>query len=125
MQNWHQKGASTSSIEAASIHTRQLIPYKSHHVSGNQTRKLSLNTMTCTPEHGSVKMTSQSLIAITKTSEHLNHPKSQYNLKKQLTKCGALRELYEEIRQKLSLRQTDRTKERTRIITCSLMRILV
>ena len=33
--------------------------YKSHHVSGNQTRKLSLNTMICTPEHGSVHMRNQ------------------------------------------------------------------
>ena len=39
--------------------------YQSHHVNGNQTRKLSLNKMIYTPEHGSVSMTSQYLIAIT------------------------------------------------------------
>ena len=39
--------------------------YQSHHLNGNQTCKLSLNTMTCMPEHGSVNMRSQSLIAIT------------------------------------------------------------
>ena len=39
--------------------------YKSHHVSGKQAQKLSLNTMSCTPEHGSVNMRIQFLIGIT------------------------------------------------------------
>ena len=33
--------------------------HQSHHANGNQTRKLSLNMMIYTPEHGSVNMTSQ------------------------------------------------------------------
>ena len=37
--------------------------YQSQHANGNQTRKLSLNVMTYTPEHGSVNMMSQYLIA--------------------------------------------------------------
>ena len=39
--------------------------YQSQHVNVNQTRKLSLNMMINTPEHGSVNMMSQYLIAIT------------------------------------------------------------
>ena len=39
--------------------------YKSRHVIGNQTQKLSLNTIICTPDHGSVNTRSQSLIATT------------------------------------------------------------
>ena len=39
--------------------------YESHRLNGNQTRKLSLYMIICTPEHGNVNMRSQSLIAIT------------------------------------------------------------
>ena len=39
--------------------------YQSHNMNGNQTQKLSWNTMICTPERGSVNPTSPLLIAIT------------------------------------------------------------
>ena len=60
--------------------------YQSHHANGNQTRKLSLNMMIYTPEHGSVSTTSQYLTAIAITWSNLIHAKSQYDLKKQPTK---------------------------------------
>ena len=99
--------------------------YQPHRANGNQTGKLPLNMMIYTPEHGSVNMTSQYSIAITMIWQHLIHPKSQSDLKKPLMKWGALRELYEGITHKISLRQTDRMTEWIRITTCSLMRILV
>ena len=39
--------------------------FKSHHLIGNHTQKVSLNTMICTPEHGSVNTRSQSLVTTT------------------------------------------------------------
>ena len=69
---------------------------------GNQTRKLSLNMMIYTPEHGSVIMTSQYLIAIAIIWSYLIDPKSQYNLKKQQMKRGALQEPYRRSPQRFS-----------------------
>ena len=81
--------------------------YQSHHANGNQTQKLALNVTIYTPEHGSVNMTRQFLIAFTITWQPLVHPKFQDDSNKQLMKWGALREPYQEIPQKLFLvRQT-------------------
>ena len=82
--------------------------YQSHHAKGNQTRKLSLNMMTYTPEHGSVNMMSQYLKAITIIWQRLVHPKLQYDPSKQPTKWGTLREPYEKIPQNLLLSHIDR-----------------
>ena len=99
--------------------------YKSPHANSNQTRNRSLNMMTYTPEHGSVKMMSQNLIAITIIWYHLAQPKSQYDLKKQLMKWGALRKPDQKIPQNFFLSQTDRMTEWTLITIRSLMRMPV
>ena len=51
--------------------------YQPHNASGNQTRKLSSHTMTYTPGHGNVNMTSQYLTAITIIWQHPVHPRLQ------------------------------------------------
>ena len=57
--------------------------YQSHHANDNQTRKLSLNMMIYTLEHGSVNMTSQYLVAITiipgNSPEFIPQPNSPYD----------------------------------------------
>ena len=99
--------------------------YQPHHANGNRTRKLSINMMIYTPQHGSVKLTSQYLIGITVAWQHPVHPKLQYDPNKQLTKQLALREQNQKVPQKLFLSQTDRMTERTRITICSLVRMLM
>ena len=106
--------------------TRQPIPdtpLTSHHSNGNQTRKLSLNMMIYSLEHGSGNMMSQYLIAISIIWQHLVHPILQYDPNKQPKTGGALQELYQEIPQKLFLSQTDRMTDWTRITACSLTRM--
>ena len=53
-----------------------------------------------------------------------NSPEIRVRSEETADEMGALRKPYGRLPQKLSLRQTDRTTERTRITTCSLMRIL-
>ena len=93
---------------ANSLPANRCQTYQSHHANGNQTRKLLLNMMIYTPEHGSVNMMSQYLKAITIIWQRLVHPKLQCNPSKQLTKWGTLREPYEKIPQKLFLSHIDR-----------------
>ena len=99
--------------------------YQSHNASGNQTRKLPLHTMICTPGRGSANLTSQYLTAITKLWQHPVHPKLQYDPNRQLTKWGALRESYQKIPQQVFPSQMDRMTEGMWIPTLSLMRIRV
>ena len=64
------------SIECDYANSHPATPYRtyqSHHVNGNQTRKLSLNMTIYMSEHGSVNLTSQYLIAIIKIWQHLVH----------------------------------------------------
>ena len=53
-----------------------------------------------------------------------NSPEITVRSDETVDEIGALRKPYGRVPQKLSLRQTDRTTEPTRITTCSLMRIL-
>ena len=104
--------------------TNQYQTYQSHHANGNQTRKRSLNMTNYTPDHGSVNMMSQYLIAITIIWQHLNHQKSLYDPNKQLMSQRAHREGDQKVPQNLFLSQAGRLTEWTRIASRSLMRML-
>ena len=102
----------------------QYLTYQSQHANGNQTRKSPLNTMTNTPEHGSVNMTRQYSTVIATICYHLIHLKSQFDLEKQLMKRGVLQEPYKRTTQTFSPTRTKWVTEPIRITTCSLMRII-
>ena len=130
IKNWYAKLAPTKRkfcTEWGCVNSHpanQYQTHQSHHANGNQTRNLSLNKTIYTPEHGSVNMTSQYLIAIAIIWSYLIHPKSEHDPNKQSTKQGGLQEPYRRTPQRFSPTHMTSMTERIRITTCSPMRIL-
>ena len=105
---WYEKLAPKkrkSCTARGNVNSHPVSQYQTHqsdHANGNQTQKLSLNMMIYTPEHGSVNMASQYLIAIAIIWSYPIHPKSQYDSNKQSTKQGVLQEPYRRTPQRFS-----------------------